>query len=510
MEENVMKRIFALVLAMLMLLPVLVACDPGTSGDPEVTTAGGDTTAGGTGNPNEPVETDKPVAEVPEGKLDYEVKVLTRGNDWVAWDIVYDETNSLVVETLNNAIKKRNDAMEEKYGVTIKQITAPGTVKPEAESKLMTGINEYDLILPTIQEAGELAQRGLLIPMSGLEYVDTSKPWYDQRSLEELAIKGENFFVFSDITAVDLDAIWTFFFSHSLIDTYNLEDPYELVANYEWTLDKMIEMCETATPVDPDGVPSKTDDWGIVGHDYIITAAYIGSGEKVASVNTDGEITLTMNNNALRVTNLMESLISLQPYWCRYALTSSAYSSYGSSAPYGFVPGDNYPELVGVFTGGHALFMGEVLSTLREFTDVNMEIGVLPTPMYEASQKAYYCAVNKVAPVLAVPTTCEDTTRISIIIEAWAAESHDTLLPAYYDNCMTTRYAKDAITSDILDMIFASRTYDLGICFGWGNLVERLTSLTYNGSTDFVSMYKANGTQAKTKIDRFMDNFVTD
>ena len=367
-----MKKILALVIALLMLLPAFVACADG--GDTDTTTladgGNGEATPDGETTAGDAAVTD-PYAdaiELPEDKLNTKVKVLTRGGDWVAWDIVYDTSETpMVVDTLNNAIKERNDTLYNTYGVEIEQIVAPGSVKAAAETKILSNTHEYDIILPTISEAGQLAQQGLLIPTDELEYMDTDQEWYDQRCLNDLSIKGKNYFFFSDITAVNLDAIWTFFFNHKLIKDYGLEDPYELVADYDWTFDKMLEMCEQVTPTRAEGTPTKTDGWGIVGHDYIITSIYIGSGERVATTNANGDITLTMNNDGGRVVNIMEKLISLKEYWCRYALTSNKYSSaYGKPVRYGFEPSDNYQELIGVFTGGHSLFLGEVLSTLRE------------------------------------------------------------------------------------------------------------------------------------------------
>jgi hypothetical protein len=105
---------------------------------------------------------------------------------------------------------------------------------------------------------------------------------------------------------------------------------------------------------------------------------------------------------------------------------------------------------------------------------------------------------------MCVPKTCEDTERLSIIIEAWAAESHYTLLPAYYEKCMTTRYVKDAVTPEILDMIFASRCYDLGLYYGWGTLASRFSCMVYNGKTDFASLYKKGAPLAELQIKDFM------
>ncbi len=498
-----MKKVFALILAVLMILPVIASCNQ--PAEPDDTTPGDNPAV--TPGETTPIVTDTYEPDVPDEKYDYQVRCLTWADYWQSYDILGNTEESPIVidNTLHNAIVKRNDKMEAEYGVTFKNI-AVSNVYTAAYMALSMNRDEYDIILPGINNAGLLAQKGYLIPAQELEHLDLSRPYYDQRCLEELDINGNNFFFFSDITTVNLDAIWTFFFNHELIDTYKLENPYQLLSEYKWTLDKMLEMCEEATS-DADGTPTKEDHWGMVGHDYIITSAYIGSGLRVATADDLGEITLTMNDTASKAETVMEKMISLQDFWCRYALTSKGYPEYGTSAPYGFVSGDDFPQLVSVFTSGNALFMAEVLSTLRELADYDMTVGMLPTPLFDEYQTEYYSAVNQSATATCIPITTSDTARISAIIEAWACESHYTLLPAYYEQCMQSRYAKDTITPEALDMIFESRSYDLGIYYSWGNLMSRFTALTYNGQTDFASMYEENSGIAQDALDAFVHYF---
>ena len=221
---------------------------------------------------------------------------------------------------------------------------------------------------------------------------------------------------------------------------------------------------------------------------------------------SDGSIELTMDtDNAIAVLN---KLISLRPYWCRYQLGLSSFTEYGDNASYGFVPGDNYPELVSVFTSGKALFMGETLGALRDpLSNYDMKVGILPSPMLSESQKAYYSAVNGIAPATCVPITNTDIVRTAIIIEAWAYESNQILLPVYYDTCMQSRYAKDAVTPEVLDMLLASRSYDLGIYYSWGYLADRYAAMIYNGQNEFSSMYGSWGPVAQTNLEIFISYF---
>ena len=499
-----MKKTLALILAMLMLLPIIASCNQPV-GPGDETTPGGEPSV--TPEVTTPVVTDKLEPDVPPEKYDYNVRCLTWSSYWQNYDILGNTEESPIVidSTLHNAIVKRNDKMAAEYGVTFENI-AVSDVYTSAYVALSLNRDQYDIILPGISKAGLLAQKGYLIPAQELEHLDLSRPYYDQRCLEELDINGNNFFFFSDITTVNLDAIWTFFFNHELIEAYKLENPYQLLSDYKWTLDKMIEMCEKAT-TDADGTPAKDDKWGMVGHDYIITAAYIGSGLRVATANDLGEISITMNDTASKAEAIMEKMIDLQNFWCRYSLTAKGYPEYGDSAPYGFVSGDDFPQLVEVFSSGNALFMAEVLSTLRELVDYEMTVGMLPTPMFDETQREYYSAVNQAATAMCIPITTPDTARISAIIEAWACESHYTLLPAYYEQCMQSRYAKDTVTPEALDMIFESRSYDLGIDYSWGNLMNRFTSLTYNGQTDFASMFEEYSGTAQDALDAFVHYF---
>jgi len=69
---------------------------------------------------------------------------------------------------------------------------------------------------------------------------------------------------------------------------------------------------------------------------------------------------------------------------------------------------------------------------------------------------------------------------------------------------MKSKYARDTISGDMLDMILGSRSYDLAIYYGWGSLSDRFCSLVYEGSTDFSSMYESNKSAAQDAINTFL------
>lgn len=445
-------------------------------------------------------------ADLPEG-LDYgeyEFTFLIRGGtgggSWANDDIVVKDDGESRRDVVSKAIFDRNLAVEELLNIKFNtHEVGMFEVRTEAMRAIMAQEDIYDVVLPNISHAPMMMQENYLVPLSDLTYMDLSKPWYDQRCIEELKINDENYYFFSDITIRNLDAIWLYYFNKQLIDAYKLEDPYELVENGTWTMDKMTEMIKTATFDDGDGVWTKEDNWGLVAHDYVITASYVGAGERIATVDKDGSISLTMNND--RVYDVIESVTGMFDYWIRYSLTAR---NYGQADPYGFEPDDNYAQLLDVFTSGKALFMGECMAAIEDMRSADVEFGIVPSPKLDGEQDGYYSAVNYIAACMAVPVTNSDLDRTSAVIEALAAESHSTLMPAYYETAIKSKYTRDTVSADMLDLIRGSVSYDLGIYYNWGGLSDRFCHLVYNGGDGFASMYASNEKAAEAKLMEFV------
>ncbi len=488
-----MKRAISLTLAVM--LTLLAACGEAPA---PVSDHDGD---GETSAATEAATETELKADVPDSDFGgYEFRVLARVGGWENYDISVESENG---EVINDAIFKRNLAVSEKLNVKFKHIGAQNyDVKGPAQTAILAGSDEYDVILPSITDGATMAQAELLTPIQDLPYMDLTKPWYDQRCINELAINGKNYMFFSDITVANLDAIWIYVFNKQMIEDFKLDDPYDLVESGKWTTEKMTAMAKAVTSdVNGDSKMDKSDRWGLVAHDYVITAGYVGSGERIATADKNGEIGLTMKTE--RVLDVIDSLIGLQPYWIRYALTAQKFST---AAPVGFLPSDNYAELISVFTSGNALFMGECMSVMEDMRDSRIDFGVLPTPKLDEKQDGYYAAVNYIAAAMCIPKTVSDLERTSIILESWAAESSKTVIPAYYEVAMKGKYTRDVVSADMLDAILASRSYDLGIYYGWGQLSDRFCSLVYEGSTDFASMYASNEASALEAIKKFNGN----
>ena len=106
-----------------------------------------------------------------------------------------------------------------------------------------------------------------------------------------------------------------------------------------------------------------------------------------------------------------------------------------------------------------------------------------------------------------MPITCRDTELTGVTLEAMAYGSTTTLTPAYYDNALKTRYVRDEESGDMLDIIFATRVYDLGFISDWGGAGNLISNLYSGKSTDLASRWQKIQKVAQKQLDKALDTF---
>ncbi|MBQ4606132.1 MAG: hypothetical protein IJB15_05470, partial [Clostridia bacterium] len=104
------------------------------------------------------------------------------------------------------------------------------------------------------------------------------------------------------------------------------------------------------------------------------------------------------------------------------------------------------------------------------------------------------------ATAVAVPKSMQDADRTGILVEALSAEGLYILTPAYYDICVTTKFARDEIFTQILDMVFSARIFELGLLYDWGKLFYVPSDLTAAHKTDLASRVEKVTKAAETAL----------
>ena len=87
-----------------------------------------------------------------------------------------------------------------------------------------------------------------------------------------------------------------------------------------------------------------------------------------------------------------------------------------------------------------------------------------------------------------------------IAAEEQNGESMYTLTSAYHDITLNGKAIRDGESSEVLDIIFDTATFDLGSFFGWGTLHKSL-----NNASTFMSQLAAYESTALSEIEATMD-----
>lgn len=467
----------ALVLAAVMCVFAFTACVENQPENPSDTTAASTVVA-------ESTEAPRLEADVPDS-LNFGGKTITflvmgdgyNGEDWASQDIyAAEETEDPIV----TAVYRRNKILEDRYYCVIAEEKAKDPLST-ATNAIKSGTDDYQVVMCYTSGMLSLTSNHMLLDLNETN-IDLKQPWWDQNMRQNCSIGGKNFFATGDISIMDNDATWVLMFNKAMVSKFDLESPYTLVKNNEWTYDKMYEMMTAVSGgIKGDTNGNRKVDWdadtfGWATHNSSQAALYYAAGLSVVAKD-EQDIPYFPTQNTEYIMQVLTKGIEM---WTDKSLTWSADRD-GYSAV----------ELQQIFQSGRALFLGEVMQLVIRLREMDIDFGLIPYPKFSSDQASYGHFVHSTTQLLGIPITCKDSDNITYFVEAMACESMYTLTPAYYDIALKNKYLRDPESEEMLDIILSSRTFDLGgvYMFNWGSVGSIFTSLLSSGQTTYQSQY---------------------
>ena len=428
-------KITAIFLILSMMILVFSAC----GGDTDNSSATPDINMENNGDSGdddfEEQENVKLLPDIPDVDYEgYEFTVIISVNGEI--DLLNDfEAEEETGEVINDAIYRRNAYVEDKLNVNIRNVAMPaadGMDRPEAQRRIRNSIsagdNSYDAAMISGYGATALAQGGYLMDMNDMHPIDLTKPWWDQMANRDLMMRDKMFFTTGAISNVVNRATYAILFNKNMIQDYQLEDPYELVRNGEWTYTKLFEMAVNVTQdLNGDGVIEFDDRLGALVWDDTMMSVVNSIGERCAQINADGGIELTL---------MSERTISSFDAYMDFVMSDNALTY--QRQDWASIRAD------AMFENNQALFYMQIMELVVRLRAMEVDFGVLPYPKLETSQENYYSTVGSWhSGFICVPISQDNAYRTGVILEALAAESMYTLLPAYYDIALKGKYVRD-------------------------------------------------------------------
>ncbi len=406
-----------------------------------------------------------------------------------------------------SAIYLRNATVESLYKIKIEETemfgtsTGAGPGYNEVTKDFAADDCNYDLLAIGTLDAAKLAIGGYLYDLNSLPYVDLECSWWDQNANDCLMIYDKMFYTTGDISVVDNIATHCILFNKSVATQYSVNDLYDSVKNDTWTYDKFLSYVKLVTDdVNGDQVMDHNDKYGLLTWNDVLQASLIGSGVRVAEIDENGEMKLTLYSE--KTVDLISSLTDVFNDG-RYVYNYTT-RNMGSTQP-----SKTYDqERDAVFGENRCLFYGLTLNAVPRYRDhETLNFGILPYPKYNEQQEKYGSYVGASYSVMHCVEGIMPKDRVEFagtVIESLAYESKKSVTPEYYEMTLKGRYLQDEESWDMLDIIFAERIFDVGMYYKLPEsnpLTEQITAIiARRESGTFTSRYEATRTAALARI----------
>jgi len=503
---NKRSKIISMILAGIMILTLLLSCanDSGDILSDDKNGNANDSGVDNTGN-NQSEAENKQEAKLPPPELP---EIDLQGADFVimsseAWGLPLWEQRDIYAaeetgDTVNDAVYKRNSIIDERYNCTIvEQKVKLEDITSKIKRFVSAGDSSLDAATIRLKQFSELVPTNNLVEFKRLTYIDTSKQWWDQNSVNDLSIAGKIFGVASDMTLMDKQSTCALAYGKKMQVDFAIENLYQLVDEGKWTLDKLLELAKlVSVDVDGNGIMDDKDAYGLLYGRDSMTSFLSGSGEFVGGKDANDLPILTLNTpKALEVLDKLYDIL----YDERYCFHVMKFFD---------AQGTNYTDGMSVmFQDNRALFMWVRMADIESLRSMSTDFGILPIPKYDEKQEKYIQTVNPwVGVVTSVPQSAASFENSSVILEAMAYESKYILQPAYYDVMLNTKIARDEESSKMLDIIFANRRYDIGDVFDFGGLGNDVIFMTMTFDRNIVSTYEKKEAKALLAIEKLIEN----
>jgi len=446
-------------------------------------------------------EADNPEVEVfPYPEADYggyEFKMLVPGPDTGFWYNTEMYAAEEIGEPINDAIYKRVTEVESMYNINLVNIETAGSKSAMARKAINAGDNAYDMLLFEMGggDVQTLASEGRLVDLKKVSTLNLDKKWWDQKCVEGMSLVGRLFNATGEISYYRFRTTEVILFNKAMVRNLGLEDPYRLVNEKKWTIDKMIEMMKgVAKDLDGDGKMTQNDQFGIVIYTSVISTGMFGAGELMSKKNSEDIPEIVMLN---------DRLISVVDKYFEFVLDFNLVFDWARLS----VP-EPYNVGLQIFEEGRALFDFNGMHAVPNLRQMDTDFGILPIPLYEETQKSYgHIANSYVTPFVCIPVTAPDLDRTGIIIDALARKGMEHITPAYYDVSLLGKFTRDEESREMMDIIFSTLVYDISFYYDFGGIGKILDTMVNAKKTDFVSAYEKIENKVKLAIDKYVESY---
>ena len=444
-----------------------------------------------------------------ETTVDDFFKVAAEDNGGKTFSLLTTETQQyeydaleLTGDVINDAVYHRNLAVEELLGIDFNFIYKPGDwVNKDSFCQLITNSimaadGAYDIVSGMISCVQPIVTTQMFMSVYDLPDINMDNPWWVSELQDGLTINGKLIGFIGDMSLSMYKGLSVMFANMGLIENMGLEDPYTMVFEGKWTLDKLVEQT-TGIGQDLDGDGTFT-----VGTDlYGALIAEVPYRSIQASLDIQS---ISLNE---------EGIPTVNPLTDKMATAHDKLSAYLKEEGVICQSSGNREEttkITGYFSSDKVVYYMTKLEELDYLRDMENDYAVLPFPKFDENQDKYLTLIATATQMIYIPTTTNDAGLTGKVCESLSFYSYKDVVPAYYDITLKNKYSRDENTQKMMDIIRAGAVMPFEYAYStmiggnpWPN--KLLSDSTINGQ--IASMLASAKSSWEAAIEKTMEAY---
>ncbi len=493
-------RALSLLMAAVTVILMLVSCGEtaGTTEQaPDTAAAAPDETAAAqSGAADEPPSRENTPDSLPELDFDgREVAILYRKvSNLPDYEIYAEQTGDVVYDAVYN----RNLRVSERLNVTFSfsgQGSAAASAFPEAViASVMAGEKVFDIWVWGQSNTLKNASKDILANLKDIEYIDLNAPWWNADYIDTMRI-GPNhlYFLTGDLLTTVISRMSTLFLNKAMYgDLYGSVDDFcAEIFDGSFTYDGFGRLVEGAyADLNGDGTRDMDDRYGVMttlvsNTDHFAFTAGLSLGRR----NADGTTVLNvMNETNVAVFEAVNNLYFNNPGVITTADTEIIDGTAESR-----------------FASNQMLFLPLWFAATERLRSMDADYLMLPYPKLNEKQENYKALVQNTASVISVPKTVSDLDVVGAVLEALSAESFRSVIPAYYETGLKTKYSRDDVSSQMVDLIYSVATSDFFYAYSADlGSVGTIARTVVGKQQEFASYWASKESEVKAALEKLI------
>lgn len=333
---------------------------------------------------------------------------------------------------------------------------------------------------------------GNIYTFDELKYVNLDKGYWAQDLNPGLTLLGEQY---TAVGAADLnvyDFMFTLLFSKQVFEERGLPNLYKLVESGEWTVDKMSEVMKNSYfDENSSDTRDSSDFYGYLADGRMVIPHFLVSCEAL-SVTKDSDDYPNVNFSDDHFYEVLQKVFVIM--WDE----ENWFENYS---------GDNDvpSQCITMFSQNQALFLDCSFNFVPNLRSMETDFGIVPYPKWDTEQEDYHSRVSYFFS-LVVPNTCPNVDLTSAVLEIMNCYSQNEVIPAYYDQSLQGKIARDEESQAMLDIIFTHRIADLGDTTFCDLIRDGVLSGMFGGDNRNMSTLTSKSKSINKKISNYLED----